>query len=1253
MTALVRAAVLLALAISNTRGQATQDLPPAQHSHRVVLDQDNAYVMLWTPRQDAIEIEVQVKAKGYVGLGFSLTGGMKGADIVLGWVDDAGRVFLHDRYAAGNWAPAVDESQDVTLLGGYQNDTHTVLRFSRPWITLDTDSDYMLGDDTVRVIWAYSNSDPTSETELNYHDKRGTKSLYLQSPQFELPPLGPDVKSVEFLSRNITIPSDMDTLYWCQLFKIPNVTTKHHVIGYVPVLQQESLEHVHHIVMYVCDLKDGHDQYERWLEWEGTQCHTGNMPPSWKFCSPIFAWAVGGEGEMFPEHVGFPIGEQGKATYFMMEMHYDNPNFREGVVDSSGVRFFYTDKLREHDAGTIVFGHNVSPLHIIPPVQRWQSSGYCDPQCTSQNLPAEGVKIFQGLLHSHLLGDNLILRHGRNGQELPPIMKDMHYDFDYQNTRILKEEVTILPGDSLVMDCGYNASQRTSATYGGFGTNEEMCLTFLSYYPRTDLFLCTSHPELDTILGGLGLGLEISADNRDEVNKMLNYKIEMNWEAENKLFEKVKSGNLSSEPSPLIMSHILKAINITAPQKYFNRSLYSVLQDRAIWMDEGVTSSLQKAVLEGKHTSACHLHGQDLLLGKGGTITAPDLQPLQESLPEVTFMHSVVLDQQGSYVLLWTPRKEDVVFEVQVGTTGYVGLGFSPTGGMKGADIILGWVDTSGEVFLHDRHAEGNSAPMLDQSQDVKLLGGYQNDTHTVLRFSRPWDTCDGEQDYVLSDDTVRVIWSYSNRDPTSETNLHYHDRRGTKSLFLQSPQFEMPEMGPDVKTWEFLSPNVSLPNDFDTLYWCKIYKMPPTTTKHHIIGFVPVVEEKNAEHVHHILFYECHAPDSDTLFEQHLEEQGAQCHTPNMPSSFNHCQSVLIAWAIGGQGEMYPEHAGFPIGEQHGGATYFMMETHYDNPNLRQGVVDSSGIKIFYTEKLRQHDAGILMIGHQVSFTHIIPPRQESFLTGTFCDGSCTGQTLPEEGVRVFQGILHSHLLGTSLLVRQVRAGQELPMLLKDLKYDFNYQSTRVFKEEVTLLPGDTLITECYYNSSQRTKPTSGGLSTKDEMCLAFFSYYPRTSFFSCLSEPKFDGIIAAVGVTDVAHDRMGQRFRKRKKTTIEQPEENMTERKERDMTQELKETKFSDFYHTLKITAPEEYQNLTMHDILYNEATWQDPMVADSFQRLATSGIHNVICSTNGQNAGVEISKQVPYPSYKSRRHRPDRCSQLGGGSSVFIPN
>lgn len=50
-----------------------------------------------------------------------------------------------------------------------------------------------------------------------------------------------------------------------------------------------------------------------------------------------------------------------------------------------------------------------------------------------------------------------------------------------------------------------------------------------------------------------------------------------------------------------------------------------------------------------------------------------------------------------------------------------------------------------------DLHGEGNWHPVLDDSQDLKILGGYQNDTHTVLRFSRLWDTCDDWHDFHIT----------------------------------------------------------------------------------------------------------------------------------------------------------------------------------------------------------------------------------------------------------------------------------------------------------------------------------------------------------------------------------------------------------------------------------------------------------------------------------------------------------------------
>ena len=33
----------------------------------------------------------------------------------------------------------------------------------------------------------------------------------------------------------------------------------------------------------------------------------------------------------------------------------------------------------------------------------------------------------------------------------------------------------------------------------------------------------------------------------------------------------------------------------------------------------------------------------------------------------------------------------------------------------------------------------------MDTSQDLKLIKGYQNESHTVITFQRPWQTCDTE----------------------------------------------------------------------------------------------------------------------------------------------------------------------------------------------------------------------------------------------------------------------------------------------------------------------------------------------------------------------------------------------------------------------------------------------------------------------------------------------------------------------------
>lgn len=59
--------------------------------------------------------------------------------------------------------------------------------------------------------------------------------------------------------------------------------------------------------------------------------------------------------------------------------------------------------------------------------------------------------------------------------------------------------------------------------------------------------------------------------------------------------------------------------------------------------------------------------------------------------------HAVYLDE--NYRLLWKIKDQEITFEIQVRTLGYVGLGFSRDGTLYGADVVIGWVD-QGQAFF-------------------------------------------------------------------------------------------------------------------------------------------------------------------------------------------------------------------------------------------------------------------------------------------------------------------------------------------------------------------------------------------------------------------------------------------------------------------------------------------------------------------------------------------------------------------------
>ena len=64
------------------------------------------------------------------------------------------------------------------------------------------------------------------------------------------------------------------------------------------------------------------------------------------------------------------------------------------------------------------------------------------------------------------------------------------------------------------------------------------------------------------------------------------------------------------------------------------------------------------------------------------------------------YRFSATLDFSGKYELYWNYNlgAQIISFAVRVQTTGWVGFGISPNGGMVDSDVVIGWVEGDGAV---------------------------------------------------------------------------------------------------------------------------------------------------------------------------------------------------------------------------------------------------------------------------------------------------------------------------------------------------------------------------------------------------------------------------------------------------------------------------------------------------------------------------------------------------------------------------
>jgi mono/diheme cytochrome c family protein len=256
----------------------------------------------------------------------------------------------------------------------------------------------------------------------------------------------------------------------------------------------------------------------------------------------------------------------------------------------------------------------------------------------------------------------------------------------------------------------------------------------------------------------------------------------------------------------------------------------------------------------------------------------------------------------------------------------------------------------------------------------------------------------------------------------------------------------------PDLKCYKFLafagagrkdSP-YSVPTTPD-LYVNFVHRAPWTGTQY-IRSFKSVIDNKQV--LHHWLFFR----------NLRAQSEGASRSSGTHPND-----EMLFGWAPGGD-DMYFD----PDVAMEAPSGTFTLEAHYNNSTGRASP-DRSGVEICVTPKRPDKVAGLSWVGSDA-------------ISGTSARGTCrpsTGQVahiiatqphMHKKGIRM--KVTHSKGLGQSEVVH-------------DEPFDFNYQ--RMYLEDITVSPGDTLNTTCTYSG-----PSRFGAGTNDEMCYYFSIHWP-----------------------------------------------------------------------------------------------------------------------------------------------------------------
>ncbi|KAM9338178.1 peptidyl-glycine alpha-amidating monooxygenase B [Symphorus nematophorus] len=253
------------------------------------------------------------------------------------------------------------------------------------------------------------------------------------------------------------IPTGSDT-YLCMAFPVPT-NRDSYIVDFIP---HASMETVHHMLLFGCQTPVSTSSYWDCGSVQGT-CEDE--------ASIMYAWARNAPPTKLPKDVGFKVGRNSGMSYFVLQIHYgDVSAFRDHHKDCSGLTLRMTSKPQPFIAGIYLL---MSVDTVILPGKRVTNA---DVACDYTSYP---IYPFAFRTHTHRLGqvvsgyrirDGKWSLIGRQSPQLPQAFYPANRD------------VNVKYGDTIAARCVFNGEGRTSKTYIGGTSADEMCNFYIMYY---------------------------------------------------------------------------------------------------------------------------------------------------------------------------------------------------------------------------------------------------------------------------------------------------------------------------------------------------------------------------------------------------------------------------------------------------------------------------------------------------------------------------------------------------------------------------------------------------------------------------------------------------------------------------------------------------------------------------------------------------------------------------------------------------